>query len=110
MVSGPVFLREPMRFFFAIVKADGEIVDDRRGVDCATGSSAVAFGRSMAHDLAAEGDQYIGGSVLVRDDKGRHVERVAVRERDKPAIRMKDRVGFFGSNVMDRINLTPHRR
>jgi len=99
-----------MRFFFAIVKADGEIVDDKRGVDCATGSSAVTFGRSMAHDLSAEGDQYIGGSVLVRDDKGRHVERVAIRERDKPAVRMNNRVGFIGSNAMDRINLTSYRR
>ena len=45
-----------MRYFFEIVKADGAVVEDKRGVDCPTGISAIAFGRSMAYDLAAEGD------------------------------------------------------
>ena len=99
-----------MRYFFAIVKADGALVDDKRGVDCPTGTSAVAFGRSMAHDLAAEGDQYIGGSVFVRDQNGRHVERVAIRERDKPSAHVKNRLSFFGSIATDRIKLTGFRR
>ena len=99
-----------MRYFFAIVKADGALVDDKRGVDCPTGTSAVAFGRSMAHDLAADGDQYIGGSVFVRDQNGRHVERVAIRERDKPAARWNDRLAFFGSIATDRIKHTSYRR
>ena len=71
-----------MRYFFAIIKKDGALLEDKSGVDCPTASSAVTFGRNMAHDLASEGHQYIGGSVVIRDDKGRHVDRVAIRQRD----------------------------
>ena len=49
-----------MRYFFAIVKADGSNIDDKTSVDYPTESDAVVFGRSMANDLAAKGDQYIG--------------------------------------------------
>jgi hypothetical protein len=78
-----------MRYFFAIIKADGSNIDDKTSVDYPTESDAVVFGRSMAHDLAAKGDQYIGGSVLIFDEKGRQVGRaVAIRKRDRPASRL----------------------
>ena len=78
-----------MRYFFAIVKADGSNIDDKTSVDYPTDSDAVVFGRSMANDLAAKGDQYIGGAVLISDEKGRQVGRaVAIRERDRPASRL----------------------
>ena len=98
-----------MRYFFVIIRADGSTIDDKTGVDCLTEFDAVVFGRSVAHDLAAEGDQYIGGSVFIRREKGRHVERVAIRERDKPAARLNDRVGFFGSIAADRTKLSSFR-
>ena len=76
------FSSSSQMYFFAIVKADGTIVDDERGVDFATGYEAVVFGRNLAHDLASEGANYIGGSVIVRDGKGRQIERLAIRQMD----------------------------
>ena len=76
-----------MRYFFTIVKADGSNIDDKTSVDYPTATDAVLFSRSMANDLAAKGDQYIGGSVLIFDEKGRQVGRaVAIRERDRPQL------------------------
>ena len=100
-----------MRYFFVIIQVDGSTIDDKTGVDCPTEFDAVVFGRSMAHDLAAEGDQFIGGSVLISDEKGRRVGRVvAIRERDRPANRLNDRLGFFGSIAAERKKLTSYRR
>ena len=79
-----------MRYFFTIVKADGSNIDDKTSVDYPTETDAVLFSRSMANDLAAKGDQYIGGSVLIFDEKGRQVGRaVAIRERDRPPTRVQ---------------------
>ena len=79
-----------MRFFFAVVKANGLTIEDNDGVECPTAVDAVGLGRSMARDLAAEDQQYIGGAVLVRDDKGRQVELVAIRQRDAIEFGEKD--------------------
>ena len=40
-----------MRYFFAIVKADGSNIDDKTSVNYPTESDAVVFGRSMATTL-----------------------------------------------------------